>query len=126
VLQEFKDFINRGNVVDLAVAVIIGAAFTQVVTSFTTDILGGVLALLGGQPNFDSLDVTIGDTTIVYGRFLTAIVNFLLVAWVMFLVVKALNKMQSMGRKKEEEAEEAALTEVELLTEIRDLLKFRG
>jgi large conductance mechanosensitive channel len=124
-LQEFKDFINRGNVVDLAVAVIIGAAFTQVITAFTNDILGGVLALLGGQPNFDSLDLTIGDTTIVYGRFLTAVVNFLLVAWVMFLVVKALNKMQDLGRRKEEGVEAVALTEVELLTEIRDLLRVR-
>lgn len=125
-IQEFKDFISRGNVVDLAVAVIIGAAFTQVVTAFTDDIIGGILALLGGKPNFDQMSMTISDTTIVYGRFLTAVVNFLIVGFVMFLVVKTINKMQSLGKAKEDAAEEAVFTEVDLLTEIRDLLRARS
>jgi large conductance mechanosensitive channel len=123
-LQEFKDFINRGNVIDLAVAVVIGAAFGLVVTSFSNDIIGGILALIGGKPNLDSLSVTISDTTIVYGRFLTALINFIIVAFAVFLVIKAINKMQNLRKK--EEVEEAQITEVELLAEIRDLLRQRA
>ena len=124
-LKEFRDFINRGNMVDLAVAVVLGGAFALVVNSFSTDILGGVLALIGGQPNLDSLSVTISDTTIFYGRFLTAVINFLIVAVALFLVVKAINRLPGFRRAEEVQAE-ATVTEVELLSEIRDLLQARG
>lgn len=119
-LKEFKEFINRGNVIDLAVAVIIGAAFAGVIKAFTDDILGGILALIGGKPDFGQMYITVSDTRIIYGTFLTALVNFLIVAFVMFLVVKAFNHLKA------EQEEDAPPSEVELLTEIRDLLKQRA
>lgn len=125
-LKEFKEFINRGNVVDLAVAVIIGGAFALVIKSFTDDILGGVIAAVGGQPDMTQAFVlTIGDGKVRFGSFLTALINFLIVAFAMFLVVKLINTMQDL--RAEKEAEEAAVeaTELELLTEIRDLLRDR-
>lgn len=119
-LKEFKDFIMRGNVIDLAVAVIIGAAFTAVVTSFTDDILMQVVAAIIGEPDFSSLSFSIGDAEIFYGSFLTAVFYFVIVAAVLFLVIKGVNAMAKM-RKQGEEAE-AEATEVELLAEIRDAL----
>ena len=119
-IKEFKEFISRGNVVDLAVAVVIGAAFAAIVTSFTNDVLMPIVGILFGKPKFD-YTLTVNNSIINYGLFLTAVVNFLIVAFAVFLVVKAINKMQSL-RAKPEEIEEAELTEVELLAEIRDLL----
>lgn len=118
-IKEFKEFITKGNVVDLAVAVIIGAAFAAIVTSFTNDILGGILGAVGGKPNYNDLVLNVGSGTIKYGSFLTAIVNFLIVALALFVVVKAMNRMQQM-RKTAEEAEEQKETELELLAQIRD------
>jgi large conductance mechanosensitive channel len=125
VIQEFKDFINRGNVVDLAVAVVIGGAFALVVGSFTNDILMQLIAAVVGEPNFDELTFDINDAVIYYGRFLTALINFLLIAFAVFLVVKAINAMQNLRKTAAEEAAEAEATEVDLLTEIRDLLRQR-
>jgi large conductance mechanosensitive channel len=128
--KEFKEFVSKGNVIDLAVAVVIGAAFAVIVKSFTDDILGQLLAALGGKPDFTSLTLTLRNVTVKgvetpvelrYGAFITAIINFLIVGFALFLVVKAANRMQTL-RKKEEESEEAVATELELLTEIRDLL----
>lgn len=121
-LKEFREFISRGNVVDLAVAVVVGAAFGAVVTSFTNDILMQIIAVFGGTPDFSSLVLTIGDTPIRYGAFLTALASFLIIAFAVFLVVKALNAAQSRFSRDEAE-EEAEPTEVELLGEIRDLLR---
>jgi large conductance mechanosensitive channel len=123
-LKEFKDFISRGNVVDLAVAVVVGAAFTLVVNSFVNDVLLQIVAAIVGKPNFNQLSFTVHNAIIHYGSFITAVVNFLLVALAVFLVVKALNTVQNLRSK--EEIEEAELTEVELLTEIRDALVGRG
>jgi large conductance mechanosensitive channel len=123
-LKEFRDFITRGNVIDLAVAVVLGVAFTQVVTSFSEDILGGIIALFGGKPDLNGLSVTISDTTIFYGRFLTQVLNFIIIAFALFLVVKAINAIQNL--RSEEELEDAQISEVELLTEIRDLLRSRS
>jgi large conductance mechanosensitive channel len=120
-IQEFKEFIQRGNVVDLAVAVVIGAAFALIVTSFTNDILMPIIGIVGGQPKFD-YSVTINKSVINWGNFLTVVVNFLIVAFAVFLVVKGINKMQGLRKLKEGEAEEVELTELDLLTEIRDLL----
>lgn len=117
-IQEFKDFINRGNVVDLAVAVVIGAAFGAVVVSFTDDILMQIVAAIVGEPDFSGLTFELGDSVIRYGAFLTALVNFLLIALAVFLVVKAINAFQ----RSEEEAEEAP-SETDLLAEIRDELR---
>ena len=127
-VKEFKEFINRGNVVDLAVAVVLGAAFGVVVDAFTTGILMQIVAALVGEPNFSGLTIDLGDTPIFYGVFLTALIRFLLVAFAVFLVVKALNEMQRRRARGETPADEEPPppTDVELLTEIRDLLAAQG
>ncbi|MBQ3285654.1 MAG: large conductance mechanosensitive channel protein MscL [Ruminococcus sp.] len=99
---EFKEFIMRGNVMDLAVGVIIGGAFSAIVTSLTDDIISPILGLFGGL-DLSDLVAKIGDVEIRYGAFITAIINFLIMALVIFLMVKAINKAMSIGKKKEEE-----------------------
>jgi len=120
-LKEFKEFISRGNVVDLAIAVVIGAAFTAVITAFANGVLMNLIAAIFGKPNFDALTLSIGKGVIEYGKFLTALVNFLIVAVALFIVIKALNAMQGLRKRDEDEAE-AEKTDIELLTEIRDAL----
>lgn len=100
--NEFKKFIMRGNVIDLAVGVIIGAAFQAIVTSLTTDIISPILGIFGGM-NFDQLSFTINGAVIGYGKFLTAVINFLIMAFVIFLLVKLINKIMSIGKKPVEE-----------------------
>jgi large conductance mechanosensitive channel len=116
-VKEFKDFINRGNVVDLAVAVVLGAAFGAVINSFVENILMRIISIIVGEPTFDDLDVTINDAVISYGSFITDVITFVSIAFGVFLVVKAYNRF-----KKPPVEEVAAVTEVELLTEIRDAL----
>ena len=132
---EFREFINRGNVIDLAVAVVIGAAFTGVVQSFTDDLLGQLLAAVGGEPNFDQLVLTLRTVTdasgvetsidLRYGAFLTALLNFVIVAFAMFLVVKAYNHLQD-ARRPTEEADEPVESELDVLRSIRDSLASSG
>jgi large conductance mechanosensitive channel len=122
VIKEFRDFINRGNVVDLAVAVVIGAAFGAVVTSFTDDVLMQVVAAIVGEPDFSSLTISLGDTEVFYGSFLTAVINFLIIAFAVFLVVKGINSVQARFAAESQEDEEGP-SEVELLTQIRDSLR---
>ncbi len=93
-IQEFKDFVNRGNVLDLAVAVVLGVAFGAVVTSFVDDVLMQIIAAIGGEPDFSSLTVDIGDGVIRYGSFINAIISFVFIAFGVFLVVKAVNRMR--------------------------------
>ena len=121
-LKEFRDFINRGNVVDLAIAVIIGGAFGAIVTSLVNDIIMPLVGVIIGGLDFASLSIQVGDATIMYGSFIQAIVNFLIIAFVLFLIVRSLNKLQ----KQQEEAPAPPPeppAEEKLLTEIRDLLK---
>lgn len=92
----------RGNVLDLAVGVIIGAAFQAIVTSLTSDIISPILGIFGGV-NFDQFQVTINSATIMYGKFITAVINFLIMAFVIFLIVKLVNKVMSLGKKIEPE-----------------------
>lgn len=99
----------RGNVLDLAVGVIIGAAFQAIVTSLTTDIISPILGLFGGM-NFDQYALTIGDVSIGYGKFLTAVINFIIMAFVIFLIVKLVNKIMAIGKKPEEPEEPAEPT----------------
>lgn len=121
--KEFKDFINRGNVVDLAVAVVIGAAFGAIIDSFVDDILMQIIAAIGGQPDFRTLTIDIGDGHIRYGLFLNALVSFLIISMAVFLVVKALNRLQRARRSEEvPEPDEPLTQDQQLLTEIRDLL----
>jgi large conductance mechanosensitive channel len=116
-VQEFKEFITKGNLVDLAVAFILGLAFAGAVLAFTQVLMDLVGAIFGGDVTFDQLTFTLNDTPIRYGAFLTALVNFLIIAFILFLVVKAYNRFRK--------APEAGPTEVELLTEIRDSLRSR-
>lgn len=102
-IKEFKEFINRGNVVDMAVGVIIGAAFKDIVTSLVEDIINPIIGLFGGK-NFDQYQVVLfGEATLRYGEFLTAVINFLIMALVIFTMVKIMN---SVAKKFEKPAEE--------------------
>ena len=121
-IDEFKNFISRGNVVDMAVGVIIGAAFGKIVTSLVNDILMPLVGVLIGGHDFSSLSIKVGDASILYGAFIQAIIDFLIVALCIFLIVKTIEKLK---RKKPEVVEEPKedSDEVKLLKEIRDLLK---
>ncbi len=122
-LKDFKDFLLRGNLIELAVAFVMAVAFGGVVKSFTDNIIMQIVALIFGQPSFDALVLTIGDTPIFYGAFLTVLVNFIFVAAaVFFFVVKPYNAYKA---RTEAEAEEAPAgpSEVDLLVEIRDALR---
>ncbi len=120
-VEEFKTFITRGNVLDLAVGIIVGGAFTAIVTSLVNDILMPFIGTILGGVNFSALSITYKGASIGYGAFVQAIINFLLIALTVFLLVKAINKI---SRKKEEIKEAPKPAEdVVLLTEIRDLLK---
>jgi large conductance mechanosensitive channel len=117
-LQEFKDFINRGNLVDLAIAVILATFFAPIVTALVDGVIMNIIAAIFGQPSFDSITIDVGDTKLFVGRVITAIVQFVIVAFVCFVIVKGYNSMQ-----KSQDAEEAAPSEVDLLVEIRDQLR---
>jgi len=99
-LREFKEFALRGNVMNLAIGVIIGAAFQGVVSSLTENIISPIIGLFVGQ-NFDALQVTIGGATLMYGAFITSIIDFIIMAFVVFLIVKAINRLMSVGKKEE-------------------------
>jgi large conductance mechanosensitive channel len=122
-LKEFREFILRGNVVDLAVAVVIGAAFGAVVTAFVADFVTPLIAAVGGQPDFAGLEFTINDSVFRYGHFFNAVVSFLIIgAVIFFFVVKPLNALAARRKKGEEPEPQAQPEDVKLLTEIRDLL----
>jgi large conductance mechanosensitive channel len=126
-LKEFRDFIMRGNVIDLAVAVVIGVAFAAIVNSLVNDIIMPLIGILLGGVNFSGLKIQVGSATITYGNFLQAVVNFLLIGLVIFVMIKAVNRLETkFGPSKEavEEAEPVPTPEdIQLLREIRDLLK---
>lgn len=119
-LNEFKEFISKGNVIDLAVGVIIGGAFGKIVTSVVNDILMPLIGIVIGGINFTGLTIKIKDATIYYGMFLQNVIDFLIVALCIFIFIKFISKFN----KKEEVKEEVKVDpQIELLTEIRDLLK---
>lgn len=126
---EFKQFIARGNVMDMAVGVIIGGAFSSITTSLINDIIMPILGIFTSSISFAELSVTVGSAVITYGNFIQAVLNFLIMAFVVFCMVKALNTLHDKMKKKEEEAPAAPVPDPEpsaeekLLTEIRDLLK---
>jgi len=125
-LAEFKAFALRGNVMDLAVGVIIGGAFTALVTSLINNLINPIIGCFTTE-GFAGLSFTIGQATLTYGQFIMDVLNFIIMAFVVFLMVKVVNKLTSLGKKKEEEvpAPEApkAPTTEELLTEILEELK---
>lgn len=123
-LREFRDFINRGNVLDLAVAVVIGGAFGAIVASLVDDIIMPIVGVAMGGVDFSSLAVMVGEATIGYGNFIQMVVNFLIIAFAMFLVVRAANAMQHKQEAPPAPPEPSA--EAKLLAEIRDLLQQDG
>ncbi len=127
VLREFKDFIAKGNVMDLAVGIIIGAAFTAIVTSLVEDLINPLIGLFVGGLDFSGLSVGVGDAQFMYGNFITAVINFLIIAFVVFLLVKAVNRIRSVAEKPDDVVPEVetAPSELDVLIEIRDQLKSR-
>ena len=119
--NEFKTFIARGNVLDLAVGVVIGAAFTAIVTSLVDDLINPFIGLIVGGVDFSGLSVGLGDAQFMYGNFITAIIKFIIVAWVVFLIVKGVNRM--MPKKPEAPAAPAGPSDNDLLKEILAELK---
>ena len=103
-ISEFKEFAMKGNVIDMAVGIIIGSAFTGIVTSLVDNILSPLIGLLT-RGNFDGLAVDFFGVTLKYGSFIMAVINVLIVAFVLFVIIKAMNKAKSLGQKQEEEAE---------------------
>lgn len=122
-IEEFKKFIARGNVIDLAVGVIIGGAFSSIVTSLVNNILTPILGLVLGGVDFSSLSITFRDTKIEYGAFIQSIIDFLIIAICIFTIVKIINKIIHIKKKEEEKVVPKKSEEVLLLEEIRDLLK---
>ena len=137
-IQEFKDFIAKGNVMDMAVGIIIGAAFTAIVGSLVADLINPIISLFMGGIDFSSMHAVLdggeyssmaaaeeaGAAVFAYGRFIMAIINFLIIAWVVFLLVKAVNRAKAATETPEEEApeEETGPSELDVLLEIRDSL----
>lgn len=119
-LKEFKEFISRGDVMDLAVGVIIGAAFTAIVNSLVTNLINPLIGLFIGKIDLSNLVLKIGDATFKYGEFINSVINFLIIAFIVFLLVKAVNKI--MPKKQEEPEEDTPSQEEVYLREIRDLL----
>jgi large conductance mechanosensitive channel len=124
-VEEFKAFAMKGNVIDLAVAVVIGAAFGKIVASLVDNIIMPLIGLLMGGINFSGLSYVLGEAVVTYGVFIQSVVDFLIVALVIFMVVKALSKAQETVVKKEEVVDAPAepSEEVKLLREIRDSLR---
>jgi len=127
ILNEFKEFIARGNVIDLAVGVVMGSAFSAIVTSLVNDIIMPLVGILIGGVDFAGLSANIGEARVMYGAFIQAIINFLIIAFCIFMFVKAINKLNEKAKKLKKEEEKDEVTpktdEVILLEEIRDLLK---
>lgn len=147
-IKEFRDFIARGNVMDLAVGIIIGAAFTAIVSSMVSDLINPIIGLILGGIDFTNMYIVMsgdvpegvgletaresGAAIFAYGSFITAVINFLIIAWVVFIMVKGVNKLRERAAAAAKTEEEAAAkaptgpTEVELLIQIRDALATRG
>ena len=119
--KEFKKFIARGNVLDLAVGVIVGGAFSSIVTSLVNNIFTPIIGLIVGGVDFSSLSITFKDTKIMYGAFIQSVIDFLIVAFCLFIVVKTVNKVTH--KKEEKTAKPVKSEELKTLEEIRDLLK---
>jgi large conductance mechanosensitive channel len=126
VYKEFREFITRGNVIDLAVAVIIGLAFTAIINAIVSGLITPLIGMIGGK-DFSDLDFTINDSTFEYGEVINAIIQFLLIAAaVFFFIVKPINLLNERRRRGEEPEPEELSDEAALLTEIRDLLRDRS
>jgi large conductance mechanosensitive channel len=116
--REFKDFVNRGNLLDLAIAVVLATFFAPIISAIVDGVIMNLIAAIFGQPNFDSITIDVGDAELLIGSVITALVNFLIVALVCFFIVKGYNQLQ-----RDQGQDAATPPEVELLTEIRDELR---
>jgi large conductance mechanosensitive channel len=130
-LKEFRDFIARGNVMDMAVGIIIGAAFTAIVSSLVDDLVNPLIGLFVGGVDFGNVSFGLGEAQFMIGNFINAVIKFLIIAWVVFLLVKGVNAIRDRANRREAagkpEPEAAAPPREEvLLTEIRDLLQHRS
>lgn len=129
-LKEFRDFIARGNVLDLAVGIIIGAAFTAIVSSLVDDLVNPLIGLVVGGVDFSAVSFGLGEAQFMIGNFINAIIKFVIIAWVVFLIVKGVNTLKDAAIRKEKAeappAQAAGPTQEELLIQIRDLLQARG
>ena len=128
-IKEFKEFIARGNVIDMAVGIIIGAAFTAIVTSLVEDLITPFISLFTGGIDFSGLGFRLGEgdyaATFAYGKFITAVIRFLIIAWVVFLLVKLVNRVKeaAIGSSRPAEGAPSVPSETELLIEIRDAIR---
>ncbi|MCW2621997.1 MAG: mscL [Frankiales bacterium] len=123
-LKGFKDFLLRGNVIDLAVAVILGIAFGAVVSAFANDFIGGIIGAIGGSPDFGTAGFTVNDSKIILGSTLTALINFLIVAAaIYFFVIVPVNHLMARRKAGIEPEVESPSEDIMLLQEIRDLLR---
>ena len=127
-IAEFRDFIAKGNVMDLAVGIIIGAAFTAIVTSLVEDLIQPLIGLIVGGLDFSGLSFGVADAQFMYGSFITAVINFLIIAFVVFMLVKGVNRVKSMAEKPDDVEPEVDTqpSEVDVLIEIRDALRRDG
>ena len=121
-IAEFKEFVLRGNVMDMAVGVIIGSAFASIVTALTEDFINPLINGIGGAEVAGTIKIY-GGQVIKYGDFITSVINFVIMAFVLFMLLKVFNKISSIGKKKVAEEEEKKAEDIALLEEIRDLLK---
>ena len=123
-ISEFKEFAMKGNLIDMAVGIIIGAAVGKMVSTLVENIIMPIVGVFMGGVNFQDLSITVGDAAIGYGAFIQAMIDFLIIAFVIFMILKAISKMKENFEKEQAEAEPAPdPADVVLLTEIRDLLK---
>lgn len=124
-MREFKEFIAKGNVMSMAVGIIVGSAFTAIVTSLNEDIITPLLGLILGQIDFTSLSLTVGGASVMYRNFIQAIITFLITALTLFFILKAVNRLTAKKKADAEPQPDPAPVpeDVQLLTEIRDLLK---
>lgn len=123
-INEFKEFISKGNVLDMAVGVIIGGAFSKIVSSLVNDVMMPIIGIIIGGHDFSNLSIKVGNAKIMYGSFLQNVVDFLIVAFCLFIVIKIINRFKKKQEKIEnKESIKTPSEEVILLSEIRDLLK---
>lgn len=122
-MEEFKEFISRGNVMNMAVGIIIGGAFTAIVSSLVGDVIGPIIGMILGGIDFSGLAITVGSAELLIGNFIQAIISFFLTALVVFFMMKAFNSFQKKEEEPEPEPEPETPEDIQLLMEIRDLLK---